>query len=191
MEELTYKELAELLVASGDLTVQEAEELMGGDIDDSDDSWKSDEHLMKTGQNPAAIHAQQEMEELGRSRMSAITHSLFADLDRNLLENIDKAVAGAEKPGHKYATRHLSTGGNWVYSGGPASTASGATQRANNKGGGSTAPVREKSTQTDSHINYRAKVGNKDYTIKARNPRQHGLLAKTKQRLRGKATLSS
>lgn len=191
MEELTYKELAELLLTSGDLTVEEAEELMGGDIDDSDDAWKSDEHKMKTGQNPAADRADHALDQIGHGRMAAITASLYGDLDRCCLENVNKAVAGAEKPGHAYVTRHMSTGGNWVYSGGPASTASGATQRANNKGGGSTAPVRQKSTQTDSHINYRAKIGNKDYTIKARNPKQKALMAKAKQRLRGKSALSS
>lgn len=187
MEELTYKELAELLVASGDLTIEEAEELLGGDIDDSNDQYASAEHQMRTGLNPYALRGQQELDTLGRLRAWS-----FKEITESLFSEMEKGVKGEEKPGHSYTSRHLSTGGNWVYSNNAAaSTATGATQRGDNKGSSSTAPARDKSTQTDSHINYRAKVGNKDYTIKARNPKQKALLARAKQRLRGKASLSS
>lgn len=175
-EELNFKQLAELLLSTGDLSVEDAEELMGGDIDDSDDRYKSDEHLMATGGNPHQVRAEHELNNLATSRS-------FATITESLL----KAV-GEPKPGAKYTARHMTSGGNWSYT---YSTATGATQRSDNRTGGSTAPAKDKSTQTDSHINYRAKVGNKQYNIKAKGPRQKALLEKTKQRLRGKASLSS
>lgn len=189
IEELNFKELAELLLTTGDITASEAEELMGGDLED-DNAWGSDAHKMASGGNPAADRAKEELVSLANRRMWAAQ----ADCPMQAMTNeLFKTVAGAEKPGHAYTQRHLSTGGNWVYSNNAsASTATGATQRADNRGSAkTTAPARDKSTQTDSHINYRAKVGNKDYKIKAKNPKQKALLEKIKQKSRGKTAISA
>lgn len=186
-EELNFKQLAELLISTGDLTVQDAEELLGGDIDDSDDTWSSDEHLMSTGQNPYQMHAKLELDYLANTRATAAYRQEQAGPFEALTESFLKAV-GEPRANAKYSERHMTPGGNWSYT---YSTATGATQRSDNKTGGSTAPAKDKSTQTDSHINYHAKVGNKNYTIKAKNPRQKALLEKTKQRMRGKSALSS
>lgn len=175
-EELNFKQLAELLLSAGDLTVEEAEELMGGDIDDSNDRYASDEHLMATGGNPYQRNAEDALNAVAISRSFAM-----------LTEELFKAV-GEPKPGAKYAARHMTAGGNWAYT---YSTATGATQRSDNRAKTSTAPAKDKSTQTDSHLNFHAKIGNKDYKIKAKNPRQKALLEKTKQRMRGKSALSS
>lgn len=174
MEELSYKQLAELLLAHGELSIQEAEELMGGDIDDSNPEWESDDHLMKIGENPAALKAARSLDGIAEGRMQKITRELFEDLEKSV--------------GGKYTSKHMTSGGNWSYT---YSTGTGATQRSDNKGSKSTAPQKDKSTQTDSHINYRAHVGGKTYGIKAKNPRQKALLEKARQRLRGKAALSS
>jgi hypothetical protein len=176
IEELSFKQLAELLLSTGDLTVEEAEELMGGDIDDSYDQYATDEHLMATGGNPTQRKMEVELERLAERRS-------FATMTADLIKAVGEPKAGA-----KYSARHMTPGGNWAYT---YSTASGATQRSDNRAKTSTAPAKDKSTQTDSHLNFHAKIGNKDYTIKAKNPRQKALLEKTKQRMRGKSALSS
>lgn len=72
MEELTFKELAELMIAQGQLTVEEAEEFFGADLDDDDCAYESPGHQAATGYNPHAIKGEQQLRYLANERRLAL-----------------------------------------------------------------------------------------------------------------------
>lgn len=72
VEELSFKELAELMIAQGQLTVEEAEEFFGADLDDDDCAYESPGHQAATGYNPHAIQGEQQLRYLVNERRLAL-----------------------------------------------------------------------------------------------------------------------
>lgn len=120
-EALTVAELGELLVSTGELTVEEAEELLGADIDGDDEEWESDEHLMKVGVNPRGRQAERQLGYLAQTRMLAFLDPPEPDgpltaLTKAMLsgESTEDVVKAFTKTPH-FGKKHLTAGGNWKY----------------------------------------------------------------------------
>lgn len=120
-EALTVRELGEILVSTGELTIEEAEELLGADIDGDDEQWESDEHLMKVGVNPKERQAERQLGYLADRRMlaflepdgplTAVTKGFLAKSFGPPSEELQKAFT--ETP--HYGKKHMTAGGNWKY----------------------------------------------------------------------------
>lgn len=122
VEELTFTELAELMIKQGLLTVEEAEEWFGADLDDDDCAYEAPGHQAAVGFNPHALQGEQELRYLASSRSLAMMDVLYdgpvtaltkATIAKDY-EDVQKAPppSGVEPA---YRGKHLTAGGNWKY----------------------------------------------------------------------------
>lgn len=121
-EELTFKELAELMIAQGQLTVEEAEEWFGADLDDDDCAYEAPGHQAAAGFNPHALKAEQELKYLASSRMLSLEDLMYdgpitALTKATIAADYEDVQKAPPPPGvaPAYKGKHMTAGGNWKY----------------------------------------------------------------------------
>jgi len=122
VEELSFKELAELMIAQGLLKVEEAEEWFGADLDDDDCAYEDPGHQAAAGYNPHALAGAQELRYLASTRSLAMLDTLYdgpitALVKATIAKDYEDVQKAPPPPGVEpaYRGKHLTAGGNWKY----------------------------------------------------------------------------